>query len=158
MTTRDAALTDVHGDLHALTRVLGVIERARPDEIWCLGNIVGLGADAPAAVVELVRQRCTLVLAGNHDCWVTGRLPLDMLSLPRQRARLYWQRTQLSDEQLAWLAGLKTRAAPRHRAMARERATSGHPAGAPVTPTPATYRWLELDFGAQRAEWHKETP
>jgi hypothetical protein len=38
VTTRVAALADVHGDLHALTRVLGVIERARPDEIWCLGN------------------------------------------------------------------------------------------------------------------------
>jgi hypothetical protein len=75
VTTRVAALPDVHGDLHALMRVLGVIERARPDEIRCLGTIGGLGADTPAAVVELVRQRCTLVLAGNHDCWVTGRLP-----------------------------------------------------------------------------------
>ena len=47
VTTRVAALADVHGDLHALTRVVAVIERARPDEIWCLGNVVGLGADAP---------------------------------------------------------------------------------------------------------------
>jgi len=63
------------------------------------------------------------VRADNHDGRVTGRLPLDMLSLPRQRAQLQWQRTQLSDEQLAWLVGLPTRA--RHRAVARERPRSG---------------------------------
>lgn len=103
---RVAVIADIHGDLTALERVLGAIEHARPDELWCLGDIVGLGATAPARVVKVVRERCALVLAGNHDRWVTGALPLDMLPLPRQRAELQWQRTQLSAELLAWLAGL----------------------------------------------------
>jgi len=46
------------------------------------------------------------VLAGNHDRWVTGDLPLDMLPLPRQGAELEWQRTHLSDRQLRWRAVL----------------------------------------------------
>ena len=39
----------------------------------------------PGRVVDLVRERCALVLAGNHDRWVTGDLPLDMLPLPPAR-------------------------------------------------------------------------
>ena len=67
---------------------------------------MGLGATAPAEVVDLVRDRCALALAGNHDRWVTGQLSLSMLPLPRQRAQLRWQHRVLSSEQLTWLAAL----------------------------------------------------
>lgn len=103
-----AVIADVHCNLEALECVLSAIERIQPDELWCLGDIVGLGGDAPAAVVDLVRKHAALALAGNHDRWVTQKLPLDMLPLPRQRAELEWQRTQLSNEQLQWLASLSS--------------------------------------------------
>lgn len=105
---RVAVIADVHCDLEALGCVLSAIGRVQPDELWCLGDIVGLGGNAPAAVVDLVREHSALALAGNHDRWVTQKLPLDMLPLPRQRAELEWQRAQLSDEQLQWLAGLSS--------------------------------------------------
>ena len=103
---RVGVIADIHGDPQALQRVLAAIDLADADEIWCLGDIVGLGATDPAAVVDLIRDRCSLTLAGNHDRWVTGDLPLDMLPLPRQRAELQWQRRELSHEHLAWLAAL----------------------------------------------------
>jgi predicted phosphodiesterase len=102
---RVAVIADIHGDIEALRQVLTEIDRADTDQIWCLGDIVGLGATAPAEVVDLVRDRCALALAGNHDRWVTGQLSLSMLPLPRQRAQLQWHRV-LSNEQLAWLAAL----------------------------------------------------
>jgi len=82
---RLAVVSDIHADLPALERVLSAIEGSRPDEVWCLGDIVGLGGDDPAEVVDIVREKCVLVLAGNHDAWVTGALTLDLLPLPRQR-------------------------------------------------------------------------
>lgn len=78
---RVAVIADVHGDLDALRRVLAAIDSCEADQIWCLGDIVGFGASAPADVVDLVRERCAITLAGNHDRWVTGQLPL----IPRQR-------------------------------------------------------------------------
>ena len=57
-------------------------------------------------MVDLVRDRCALALAGNHDRWVTGQLSLSMLPLPRQREQLQWQHRVLSDERLTWLAAL----------------------------------------------------
>lgn len=107
---RVAVIADIHGDLDALHRVLTAIDRADTDQIWCLGDIVGLGAAAPAEVIDLVRDRCAIVLAGNHDRWVTGQLPLRMLPLPRQRAQLQWQNRVLSDEQLGWLGALPAHA------------------------------------------------
>jgi predicted phosphodiesterase len=41
---RVAVLSDIHADLQALERVLDAVDRARADEVWCLGDIVGLGA------------------------------------------------------------------------------------------------------------------
>ena len=103
---RIAVISDIHGDLDSLRQVLTAIDRAATEQIWCLGDIVGLGATAPAEVVNLVRDRCALALAGNHDRWVTGQLSLSMLPLPRQRAQLRWQHRVLSSEQLTWLAAL----------------------------------------------------
>jgi predicted phosphodiesterase len=109
---RVAVITDIQGDLDALRDVLADIDRVDTGQIWCLGDIVGLGATAPDEVVELVRDRCAITLAGNHDRWVTRQLALSMLPLPRQRAQLQWQSRVLSDEQLAWLAALPAHARP----------------------------------------------
>ena len=101
-----AVLTDIHADSQALERVLEATECADIDEVWCLGDIVGLGGNEPALVIELVRERATVALAGNHDRWVTGGLPLDMLAMPAHRAELQWQLTRLSADQFEWLSGL----------------------------------------------------
>lgn len=101
---RVAVISDIHADLFALEDVLAAIDATRPDEVWCLGDIVGLGGANATEVIDVVREQCALVLAGNHDAWVTGVLTLDLLALPRQRMELGWQRAELSDEQLAWLA------------------------------------------------------
>jgi hypothetical protein len=63
-----------------------------------------------AQVVDLVRERCAVALAGNHDAWVSGALTLDLLPLPRQRMELTGQRAELSGEQIAWLASLPSHA------------------------------------------------
>lgn len=63
-------------------------------------------SNSPAQVVDVIPEHCALVLAGNHDAWVTGILALDLLPLPRQQVGLTGQRNELSDAQLTWLRGL----------------------------------------------------
>lgn len=103
---RIAVISDIHADLPALGRVLGAVDATRPDEVWCLGDVLGLGGHDPAAVVDVVRERCALVLGGNHDAWVTGALALDLLPLPRQGTELTGQRREISEAQLTWLSDL----------------------------------------------------
>src|SRR5689334_18583738 len=47
--------------------------------MWCLGDLVGYGAE-PDACVELARRYAAICLAGNHDLGVRGALPLEEFS------------------------------------------------------------------------------
>ena len=61
-----AIISDVHGNLEALRAVLEDIDRERVDAIVCLGDVVGYGPN-PCECVQLVQDRCSLVILGNHD-------------------------------------------------------------------------------------------
>ena len=76
---RIAVLSDIHGNLHALDAVLSDVEREDVHEIWCLGDIVGYGAD-PNDCCARIREQADAVLCGNHDMAVTGELSLEEFS------------------------------------------------------------------------------
>lgn len=61
-----AIISDIHSNLEALVKALSVIDDRRVDEIICLGDIVGYGAN-PNECVDIVRSRCSTVVLGNHD-------------------------------------------------------------------------------------------
>jgi len=66
-------ISDVHSNLPALEAVLESIEAVGPEEIWCLGDVVGYGAQ-PDECTAIVRERCAVSLNGNHDLAVTGAI------------------------------------------------------------------------------------
>ncbi len=64
-----AIVSDVHSNLEALQIVIKDIKRRRIKSIFCLGDLVGYGAN-PNECVELVMKEAKVVVAGNHD-WAT---------------------------------------------------------------------------------------
>ena len=60
-----AITSDIHSNRQALEAVLEAIAVSDAAEMWCLGDIVGYGAD-PDACVELVREHAAVCLAGNY--------------------------------------------------------------------------------------------
>lgn len=77
-----ACISDVHANLPALEAVLADIERHDANaRIWCVGDIVGYAADARECL-ELVFERCEVVLAGNHDLAVVGDTRIDADAVP----------------------------------------------------------------------------
>jgi len=66
-----AVLSDIHANLEALEAVLADAAKEKAEAHWCLGDIVGYGAD-PDAVVERVRSLSGPVVAGNHDWAAAG--------------------------------------------------------------------------------------
>jgi predicted phosphodiesterase len=70
-----AVVSDVHSNLAALEAVLSAIDAAPPDEIWCLGDVVGYGP-RPNECCEIVESRADLCLGGNHDLAVRGTIDL----------------------------------------------------------------------------------
>jgi predicted phosphodiesterase len=102
---RIALLSDVHGNLPAFQAVLEDIREAEVDQIWCLGDLVGYGAQ-PDACVELARDSCDLSLAGNHDLVVIEKLPLFEFS-PSAAAAAEWTRDNISRAAREFLEALE---------------------------------------------------
>jgi predicted phosphodiesterase len=100
-----AVVSDIHGNRHAFEAVLDAIAQSPCDEMWCLGDLVGYGAD-PEACVELARRYAAISLAGNHDLGVCGVLPLEEFSRGAAIAARWTQRA-ISDETRAYLNGLE---------------------------------------------------
>jgi predicted phosphodiesterase len=102
---RVAVVSDIHGNLHALEAVLAAIEADRPDELWCLGDLVGYGA-RPNECCSAIGARASIGLAGNHDLAVRGTIDLAEFSGDAGAAAA-WTRTVLSDDARTYLDGLE---------------------------------------------------
>ncbi len=61
-----AVISDVHGNLEALTAVIDDIRGQGIRIMYNLGDTVGYGPD-PAACIDLVDAACAVNLCGNHD-------------------------------------------------------------------------------------------
>jgi predicted phosphodiesterase len=100
-----AVVSDIHANRHALEAVLRDVSATAAREIWCLGDLVGYGAD-PNDCVRLMQEHATVCLAGNHDLGVTGALPLHEFS-PGAALAARWTQEVIDPECLAWLSTLE---------------------------------------------------
>ncbi|MGI8512219.1 MAG: metallophosphoesterase family protein, partial [Solirubrobacteraceae bacterium] len=89
---RIAVLSDIHGNRPAFEAVLADVDAAGLETIWCLGDLVGYGAE-PDACVELARSHTDICLVGNHDMAVRGDLSLDEFSRGAELAARWTQDT-----------------------------------------------------------------
>ena len=104
MSVQIAVVSDIHGNRHAFEAVLAAIAESPCEEVWCLGDLVGYGAD-PDACVALAREHCSICLAGNHDLGVRGTIPLEQFSRGAAIAA-HWTRETIADETLEFLQSL----------------------------------------------------
>jgi len=99
---RYAVVSDIHGNLEALTAVL---ERVAPGEgVLCLGDTVGYGPN-PNECVAVVRARATATVLGNHDVAAVDSHGLEYFN-PAARTAIEWTQSVLAPEHVAWLDGL----------------------------------------------------
>jgi predicted phosphodiesterase len=99
-----AVVSDIHANRHAFEATLDAVAASEASELWCLGDLVGYGAE-PDACVELAREHAAVCLGGNHDMAVTGELPLDEFSRGAAVAA-EWTREVIDPENLAFLRTL----------------------------------------------------
>jgi diadenosine tetraphosphatase ApaH/serine/threonine PP2A family protein phosphatase len=102
---RAAVISDIHANLHALEAALEAIDAEAPDELWCLGDLVGYGPK-PNECCALVQERATTCLAGNHDLAVRGTIDLSEFSGDAGEAAA-WTRTVLSERSQRFLDELE---------------------------------------------------
>jgi len=83
---RVAVISDIHSNLPALEAVLADVGAHDPDQVWCLGDVVGYGAQ-PDACAEMVQEVVEICLAGNHDLVVTGEIDIRYFAMSAGAAK-----------------------------------------------------------------------
>jgi putative phosphoesterase len=114
MTAHVAVLSDIHGNLTALTAVRAALKKERPDAVVIAGDLVMNGPD-PAGTVDALREMeasGATIIQGNTDVavadfdyaaafpWFTDGVPDTF------RAAAEWAHDELGDERIAWLRRL----------------------------------------------------
>jgi predicted phosphodiesterase len=102
---RVAVVSDIHSNLHALEAVLAAIDAEAPDELWCLGDLVGYGP-RPNECCAAIAERADVCLAGNHDLAVQGTLDLEEFG-GEAAVAARWTREVLTPEAQALLDRLE---------------------------------------------------
>lgn len=100
-----AVISDVHGNLEALQAVLQDVELCKVEEVVCLGDSVGYGADPEAVVVEL-RERQVPTVLGNHELGLRDPSMLEWFNPPTMKSLLI-TRELISARTLEYIEGLK---------------------------------------------------
>ena len=104
---RYGIISDIHGNIEALTESLKSLERERIDSYVCLGDIVGYGAN-PEECAQTVKKLVDVCIVGNHDAAVSGRMDYSYY-YDAARQALDWCKAQVSSETMEWLKALPYR-------------------------------------------------
>jgi predicted phosphodiesterase len=102
-----AVVSDIHANWEAMTAVFNDIEARGISTIYCLGDVIGYGAN-PIECLNKAFQKCKIILLGNHEegvlkgafgvnaaakdaiDWTRSQLIPNFFSLPSQKKR--WNR------------------------------------------------------------------
>jgi putative phosphoesterase len=95
-----AIVSDIHSNLDALSAIM---KNLRQKDIYCLGDLVGYGAN-PNEVIEWARENNVKCVMGNHEyAVVTG--DASWFNRDAQRA-IFWTRSNLKRENLDFIKKL----------------------------------------------------
>jgi putative phosphoesterase len=109
--TTFALLSDLHGNSAATEAVLADIDKHDPDEVVCLGDLVGYGA-RPNETIDLIRDRSIPTIMGNYDDGVgfdrddCGCAYKDDGERERGQQSLMWTRAVVTDDRKVYLRSL----------------------------------------------------
>ena len=97
-------ISDIHGNLEAFEAVLDALKEEQIDTFWCLGDVVGYGAN-PNECLEQVWGLTSDVIAGNHDFAAVGKVDLTYFNRNAAEAAL-WTMQNLTRDGRHYLSNL----------------------------------------------------
>lgn len=101
---RYAVISDVHGNLEALEAALEDLRGRKAEGIIFLGDAVGYGPN-PNECVELLKESCSTILAGNHDRAAIGLTDVEYFN-EYAKAAILWTREILTDSNKKFIGTL----------------------------------------------------
>ncbi len=99
---RLAIISDIHSNCEAIDNVLEDMNKI--DKIFCLGDIVGYGANPNYCIEKIKKIKCKCI-AGNHDFGAIGRANIDYFNFEAREAIL-WTLHKLNKDNINFLSNL----------------------------------------------------
>ncbi len=100
-----AIISDIHSNLEALQAVIKDIKKRRIKRIFCLGDVVGYGAN-PNECIELCMKQANVIVAGNHDWGATEKTDISLFNSVAAEA-IRWTQENCDKNHLGKLNKLK---------------------------------------------------
>jgi predicted phosphodiesterase len=97
-------ISDLHSNIYAVETLDKELKNKSYDYIYCLGDIVGYGAN-PKEVVDWVIENVDFSLRGNHDTLISNAEPIDMHN-PYVLKAAYYNMEVLEDRHKDYLRSL----------------------------------------------------
>lgn len=101
---RYGIFSDIHSNLEALQAVIKAYQKEEIDKYFCLGDVVGYGAN-PNECVEIVSSLAAVTVAGNHDWAAVDLFPRKSFNQEADEA-IIWTSCQLSGDSRNFLQTL----------------------------------------------------
>lgn len=98
-------ISDIHSNYDSLDVALALLHSEGVDEIICLGDVVGYGAE-PGKCIEAVGENAHTVIAGNHDWACVGKADITYFNKFGKSAIL-WTSNMLLPKERSFLAKLQ---------------------------------------------------
>lgn len=100
-----AIISDIHSNLEALQAVIKDIKKRRIKRIFCLGDLVGYGAN-PNECIDMCMSEAKIIVAGNHDWAAVEKTDISVFN-PIAAEAIRWTQKQLSKKHTGNLKCLK---------------------------------------------------
>jgi predicted phosphodiesterase len=100
-----AIISDIHSNLEALQTVIKDIKKRRIKRIFCLGDLVGYGAN-PNECIEICMREAKSMVAGNHDWAAIGKTDISVFNSVAAEA-IRWTKKSISKNNFNKLSKLK---------------------------------------------------
>lgn len=107
-TKKIAILSDIHGNFPALEACLKQIERERCQEIFVLGDSIGIGPYVNETLDRLLSRKDVVMLLGNHEQQLIHGIQSELRSMSRGELQHHrWVKQVMKPEYLAKLKNIK---------------------------------------------------
>jgi len=100
-----AIFADMHSNLEAYQAVLEKLKKEKPSKYFCVGDIVGYGAD-PVKCVEITKALNPVSVCGNHDWAVASLANLENFN-PYAKDGIVWTKEAVADKEIDFLKRLE---------------------------------------------------
>lgn len=99
-----AIISDIHGNLEALTTVLKNIQDKGIKNIYCLGDTISKVTHVHECL-ELIKTHCSIVLQGNCEYYFSQDIDLKTKS-PSEVQSILWNKSKLTNEDNEYIKSL----------------------------------------------------